>query len=364
VEAAAGAQRTLQPAKVSYVKGLQLPIKPPYPPMEALSCEKIPQADGWQFEPKWDGFRCLAFRDGDTVFLQSKNGLPLGRYFPEVVEQVRAVRARKFVLDGELVVRDGRRLSFEELQLRLHPAASRVRKLAKEHPATYLVFDLLVDDRGTLLVNQPLRGRRSKLEAFARRYLRGSGIRLSKATTEQQVVNSWFASVGGALDGIIAKKLDADYRSGERSGALKIKKLRTADCVVGGFRWAGAGKVIGSLLLGLYDSKGILHHVGFTSGLSVAERKALVRTLKPLIRAPGFTGRAPGGPSRWATERTDEWEPLAPKLVVEVQFDHVSDDRFRHGTRLLRFRPDKSPRQCTLEQLHSTGSASLLKLSV
>jgi ATP-dependent DNA ligase len=345
------------------MKGLKLPIKPPFAPMEALSCETIPTGEGWQYEPKWDGFRCVAFRDGNNVFLQSKNGLPLGRYFPEVVEHLRAIGAKRFVLDGELVVRDGKNLSFEELQLRLHPAESRVRKLASEHPATYLVFDLLVDEQGKSLVKRPLSERRPQLESFAERYFRGAGIRLSKATRQRRVVNGWFESVGGALDGIIAKRLDADYRLGERTAAQKIKKLRTADCVVGGFRYASSGKVIGSLLLGLYDKRGLLHHVGFTSGLSADERKALVRKLEPLIRPPGFTGRAPGGPSRWSTERTEEWEPLAPKLVVEVTFDHVSDDRFRHGTGLVRWRPDKSPRQCTMDQLSSHGSASLLKLS-
>ncbi len=344
-------------------KKMRLPITPPYPPMETRSSETIPTGDEWQYEPKWDGFRCLVFRDGDEIFLQSKNGLPLARYFPEMVEHVRALKAKKFVLDGELVIRVGKSLSFEELQNRLHPAESRVRKLSREHPASYLVFDLLADDRGTSLVAMPLRERRRRLEAFAKRYFSGGSIRLSKATKQRRVVDTWLSSVGGALDGIIAKRLDLDYRSGDRTGAQKIKKLRTADCVVGGFRYASGSKVIGSLLLGLFDDRGLLNHVGFTSGLSVDERKTLVRTLKPLIRPPGFTGRAPGGPSRWSTDRTDQWEPLAPKLVVEVSFDHVSDDRFRHGTRLLRWRPDKSPRQCTMEQLESAGGASVLKLS-
>lgn len=342
---------------------MKLPVLPPYPPMETLSSESIPSGPSWLYEPKWDGFRCLAFRDGDEIFLQSKNGLPLARYFPEVVEHLRALGAKRFVLDGELIIRVGTSLSFEELQNRLHPAESRVRKLSREHPATYLVFDLLVDDHGSRLVTLPLRERRQRLEAFAKRYLHGGGVRLSKATKQRRVVDGWFASVGGALDGIIAKRLDAEYRSGERTAAQKIKKLRTADCVIGGFRYASNSKVIGSLLLGLYDGDGLLNHVGFTSGLSAEERKALVRKLKPLIKKPGFTGRSPGGPSRWSTERSDQWEPLAPKLVVEVSFDHVSDERFRHGTRLLRWRPDKAPRQCTMDQLHSPAAASVLKLS-
>jgi ATP-dependent DNA ligase len=332
--------------------------------MEALSAEKIPDGDNWLYEPKWDGFRCLAFRDGSEVFLQSKNGLPLARYFPEMVEHVRAVGASKFVLDGELVIRDGRQLSFEELQNRIHPAESRVKKLAKEHPATFLVFDLLVDADGKLLTSLLLRDRRSKLERFAKRYLGGDDIRLSKASTQRKMVDRWFAMVGGSLDGIMAKRLDCEYRSGDRKGAQKIKKLRSADCVVGGFRYASNAKVIGSLLLGLYDKSGLLHHVGFTSGLSEDERKRLVAKLRPLIKPPGFTGNAPGGPSRWSTERSEAWEPLVPKLVVEVSYDHVSDDRFRHGTRLLRWRTDKSPRQCTMDQLNQSGTASVLKLTV
>jgi ATP-dependent DNA ligase len=205
--------------------------------------------------------------------------------------------------------------------------------------------------------------RRPKLEAFARRFLDGDAIRLSKASTQRKVVDRWFADVGGALDGVIAKRLDCEYRSGDRKGALKIKKLRSADCVVGGFRYASGAKIIGSLLLGLYDDDGKLDHVGFTSGLVDDERKRLVRTLKPLVKPPGFSGRAPGGPSRWSTDRSEQWEPLQPKLVVEVSYDHVSDGRFRHGTKLLRFRPDKSPRQCTMDQIEIKAGASVLKLS-
>ncbi|HEV2037403.1 MAG TPA: ATP-dependent DNA ligase, partial [Candidatus Eremiobacteraceae bacterium] len=291
------------------------------------------------------------------------NGLPLSRYFPEVVEQLKKLKAQRFVVDGELVIRTGSQLSFEELQMRIHPAESRVRTLAKEHPATFLVFDLLVDQDAKLLTKLSLRERRPKLETFARRFLIGDAIRLSKASTQRKVVDRWFASVGGALDGVIAKRLDSEYRSGDRKGAIKIKKLRSADCVVGGFRYASSAKVIGSLLLGLYDKEGKLNHVGFTSGLSDDERKRLVRILKPLIKPPGFTGNAPGGPSRWSTERSEQWEPLQPKLVVEVAYDHVSDDRFRHGTRLLRWRLDKSPKQCTMDQIKIRSGASLLKLS-
>lgn len=342
---------------------MNLPLQPPYPPMETLSVDAIPTGKEWLYEPKWDGFRALAFRDGDEVQLQSKNGLPLARYFPEVIDHLRAMKAQRFVLDGELVIRVGSQLSFEELQMRIHPAESRVRKLAQEHPATLLVFDLLVDEKGERLTDRTLRERRPKLEGFAKRFFAVPGIRLSKASTERKVVDRWFASVGGALDGIIAKRLDCEYRSGDRKGAVKVKKLRSADCVVGGFRYASNAKVIGSLLLGLYDREGKLNHVGFTSGLSAEERKELVRKLKPLIAPPGFSGRAPGGPSRWSTDRSEQWEPLKPKLVVEVSYDHVSDERFRHGTRLLRWRPDKAPRQCTMEQIENKAAASIMKLS-
>jgi ATP-dependent DNA ligase len=331
--------------------------------METQSVEAIPSGDGWQYEPKWDGFRCIAFKDGDEIFLQSRNGLPLARYFPEIVEALATIKARRFVLDGELVVRVGASLSFEELQMRLHPAASRVQRLAREHPATFIVFDLLVDNDARRLTELPLRERRPKLEDFSMRWLHHDRLRLSKASVKRSVVDRWFRSVGGALDGVIAKRLDATYRSGDRKGAVKIKKLRTADCVVGGFRYATNAKVVGSLLLGLYDAAGKLNHVGFTSGMSADERKAMASKLRPLVKPPGFTGRAPGGPSRWSTERTDEWEPLVPKLVVEVAYDHVSDERFRHGTRLLRFRPDKSPRRCTMDQIEITSAASVTKLT-
>jgi len=330
--------------------------------MEARSADAIPAGDGWLYEPKWDGFRCLAFRDGDEVFLQSKNGLPLARYFPEIADQIRRLKPDRFVLDGELVIRQGSELSFDALQNRLHPASSRVRKLAKETPATLLVFDLLVDERGKKITELPLGQRRPKLEAFARRFF-SKDIRLSKATHQRRVVDGWFSSVGGALDGIIAKRLGRGYLSGDRNGVVKVKKLRTADCVVGGFRYASNARVVGSLLLGLYDRSGKLNHVGFTSGLSAQERKRLLSVLRPLVKGPGFTGVTPGGPSRWSTERSDQWEPLAPKLVVEVSYDHVSDGRFRHGTRLLRFRPDKSPRQCGMDQITVKASASLLRLS-
>jgi ATP-dependent DNA ligase len=335
-------------------------LKPPLPPMEARSVEEIPADDGWQYEPKWDGFRCIAFRDDEQVYLQSKNGQPLARYFPDVVDAVAALPVKRFVLDGELVVPVSGALSFDELQLRLHPAASRVQKLAKARPATYIVFDVLAADGSH--VKQPLRERRDLLEKFARANFRSSkNVRLSPATTDLRIANEWFKKTGGDLDGIIAKRLDAAYASGERTAAVKIKQIRSADCVVGGFRYATGARVIGSLLLGLYGSDGLLHHVGFTSAFTREQRRELTKKFEALRKLPGFTGNAPGGPSRWSTERTGEWEPVTPKIVVEVAYDHFTGGRFRHGTRFLRWRPDKDPCQCTMDQVqHREGKAMAL----
>jgi ATP-dependent DNA ligase len=331
---------------------VSLPIEYPYPPMEAESVPALPAGTEWQYEPKWDGFRCLAFRDGDEVRIQSKAGKPLGRYFPDVVEDVASLEARRFVLDGEIVIPVDGRLSFDELLLRVHPAESRVRTLVEAHRARLVVFDLLVDERGRSLVRLALAERRARLEAFAARYFPKPGsIELSQASRRVDTARKWLAGGTGDLDGVVAKRLDLPYRSGERDGMVKVKRRRTADCVVGGYRYASKGGGIGSLLLGLYDEEGRLNHVGFCSSLSAAERRGLKEKLEQLRKPPGFTGRAPGGPSRWSTERSAEWEPLAPKLVVEVEYDHVSNERFRHGTRFVRWRPDKAPRQCTMEQL-------------
>jgi ATP-dependent DNA ligase len=330
--------------------------------MEALSIDEIPVGAEWQYEPKWDGFRCLAFRDGKRVVLQSKSGQPLGRYFPELLQALLELKAEKFVLDGEIVIPVGAGLSFDELLLRLHPAESRVRKLSAANPALLVTFDLLVDSKGEKLIAEPLSERRQRLEAFAKKYLgKAERLRLSPCTTDVRKARRWFASAGSSLDGIIAKRRDLPYLSGERDGMAKIKPLTTVDCVVGGFRYATKGKVIGSLLLGLYDDDGLLHHVGFMSGLRAEERKSLTPKLEALIQPPGFTGQAPGGPSRWSTKRSTEWQPLAPKLVVEVAYDHFTGGRFRHGTKLLRWRPDKSPKQCTFAQLSSSGK-NLLRL--
>jgi ATP-dependent DNA ligase len=329
--------------------------------MEARSVAEIPAGPEWQYEPKWDGFRCLAFRDGGKVELQSKSGQPFARYFPEIVAAIAALGSERFVLDGELVVPDDGAFSFDALLQRIHPAASRVKKLAAETPALFIVFDLLADERSTLL-DAPLQERRARLEAFARRALKGAPlVRLSPATTKLADAKAWLRRVGTTLDGIIAKRRDMPYRAGERDAVQKVKNYRTADCVVGGFRYAEGKPVVGSLLLGLYDDEGLLHHVGFTSAFAREDKPALTKKLEALVKPPGFTGNAPGGPSRWSTKRSAEWQPLKPKLVVEVSYDHFSGDRFRHGTRLLRWRPDKAPRQCTLEQVEQK-TANLMRL--
>ncbi|MGH9930563.1 MAG: ATP-dependent DNA ligase [Pyrinomonadaceae bacterium] len=331
---------------------MTLPIKPPYPPMDALLVSEIPAGDNWEYEPKWDGFRCLAFRDGKNIELQSKSGQALGRYFPEIVAALLKLRALKFVLDGELVIPVKGGLSFDDLLQRIHPAASRVAKLSQATPAHFIVFDLLVDEAGAPVYDSALSKRRQKLESFAKKYLATNpSIELSPKTKNIAVAREWLATSGVKLDGVIAKRLDLPYRSGERDGMQKVKRMRTADCVVGGFRYATKGKVVGSLLLGLYDEAGLLHHIGYTSSFNESEKRELTKKLEPLIAPPGFTGNKPGGPSRWSTKKTSEWEPLRMKLVVEVQYDHFTGGRFRHGTRFLRWRPDKKPKTCTVDQV-------------
>jgi len=342
---------------------MALLFKPPLPPMEARSVEQIPTGEGWQYEPKWDGFRCLAFRDNDDIFLQSKAGQPLARYFPDVAAALGRLRAPRFVLDGELVIPVGKSFSFDQLQLRLHPAASRVQKLAAAHPAIFIVFDLLAGTDGKSLLQSSLSERRRRLEQFAGKYFPNEKqIRLSPASCELKKAQKWFDKVGGDLDGIMAKRTDAAYASGERTAVVKIKQIRTADCVIGGFRYASGAKVIGSLLLGLYDDAGLLHHVGFTSGFAAADRPRLTKRFEALRKPPGFTGNAPGGPSRWSTERSGEWEPVAPKIVVEVTYDHFTGGRFRHGTKIIRWRNEKAPRQCTLDQVAGREGKSIALL--
>jgi len=318
-------------------------------PMEAKLVSELPAESGWQFEPKWDGFRCIAIRDGETVDLWAKSGKDLGRYFPEVVTLVKALPGKRFVLDGELMVVVDGVASFDALQQRLHPAESRVRKLSVETPAMLVAFDLLHHD-GKDLREQPLSERRKLLETFVEAVPKNPGLKLSPITTDHKTAEHWFSDLSRELDGVIAKRLDQAYESGERA-MLKIKHVRTADCVVGGFRYGTDSKLVGSLLLGLFNGAGKLDHVGFTSAIAAADKAELTKKLEALKGGPGFTGKAPGGPSRWSTERSTEWVPLKHELVVEVGYDQITGDRFRHGTRFVRWRPDKAPEQCTFEQL-------------
>jgi ATP-dependent DNA ligase len=330
----------------------------PIAPMEALLAEALPDGPGWQYEPKWDGFRCIAVRSGGDVELWSKSGKPLARYFPEVAAMFARLKAREFILDGELLIVTGGAVSFDALQMRLHPAESRIRKLSAETPAMFMAFDCLAIGK-KLLGSQPLSERRASLEKLLAAE-KETDLQLSPATTDRDRAIGWLERTGGALDGVIAKRLDLPYRPGERA-MVKVKQRRTADCVVGGFRYAAKGSQVGSLLLGLYDDAGLLHHVGYTSSIAAKDRAAWTKELEALVAKPGFTGNAPGGPSRWATERSAEWQPLKPALVVEVLYDQVTAGRFRHGTKLLRRRPDKSPRQCTMEQLAPPLTPSQLK---
>ena len=315
--------------------------------MEARSAAELPSGEGWWFEPKWDGFRCLARREGDEVTLQAKSGKPLARYFPEVVEAVRTIPQDRFIIDGEILIRADRGYSFEDLQMRLHPSESRIRNLAAATPASLMLFAMLragEDDLAPL----PLAERHKRLAQFMKALPRDLALARSEGTADRARAQAWLDA--GDIEGIVAKRLDEAYRPGERA-MVKVKRIRTADCVVGGFRYATGSKLVGSLLLGLYNEAGLLDHVGFTSGLAAVDKPDLTRRLEALRGAPGFTGSSPGGPSRWATERSAEWVPLRPELVVEVSFDHVSGGRFRHGTRLLRFRPDKAPEQCRMDQI-------------
>lgn len=331
----------------------------PIAPMEALLVEALPDPPGWFYEPKWDGFRAIVAREGDRIEIWSKSGKPLARYFPEVVEAISSLEQRDLLLDGELVIPIGDRLSFDALQARLHPAASRIARLSRETPAQLILFDCLRLGSKDLR-EAPLATRRAALEALHAEIARPDLI-LSPVATSLDQAEQWLAASGGALDGVIAKPRDEAYRAGERA-MRKVKQVRTADCVVGGYRKSAKGGVA-SLLLGLYDDRGKLDLVGFTSSFPAAEREALARKLKPCEGGPGFTGKAPGGPSRWNPDKSGEYIPLRHDLIAEVVYDQVTSGRFRHGTRLLRWRPDKAPRQCTRDQLiREVRPAELLEL--
>ncbi|HEX2358701.1 MAG TPA: ATP-dependent DNA ligase [Solirubrobacterales bacterium] len=320
---------------------MALPLKPPIKPQLALSRKALPEGEEWCYEPKYDGFRALAFVDGDHVYLQSRGGRPLLRYFPELV-----FPEGRYVIDGELVILDdGGREEFDALQNRLHPAESRVRMLAEQTPALFRAFDLLAVDRRKLL-DKPFRERRDELK---QRVL-GSGRRKRNGSVELTPLVSSPAKAAEWLEsgeGVIAKQLDATYRPGERKGMVKVKRVRTIDCVVVGWRPGKAAGTVGSLILGLYDKKGTLVPIGHTSGLKAKEKRDLVKTLKPYETGE----RGSGDPSRWDADRDLEWITLRPELVVEITYDHTSGGRIRHGSKILRWRDDKQPKDCTIDQL-------------
>ncbi|MDQ3946133.1 MAG: ATP-dependent DNA ligase [Actinomycetota bacterium] len=352
---------------------MDLPVMPPVAPMLAKLTRDLPPGEGMLFEPKWDGFRCIVFRDGAEVELGSRNERPITRYFPELLDPLRDQLPEKCVLDGEVVIagRNGR-LDFDALLQRIHPAESRVRLLAQQTPASLVVFDLLAVG-GEDLRPEPQAERRRRLEEILAKAR--PPLHLTPVTTDRDVAAEWFSAFEGAgLDGVVAKPVDLPYRENERV-MLKVKHERTADCVVAGFRWHKSGGVIGSLLLGLYDDKGDLHHVGVTAAFPMAQRKALVDTLAP-YRDNALDGhpwaawatamdegtRMPGAQSRWNAGRDLSWEPLRPELVVEVRYDHLQGDRFRHATQFVRFRDDREPTSCTYAQLEEVPPAELARI--
>ena len=330
---------------------MTLPFRLPFPVMEAVASEDLPTGENWLYEPKWDGFRCLIFKDGSRVDLQSKSGRPLTRYFPEVAETAARLRPATLVLDTELVIEERDGTSFDDLLQRIHPAASRITKLAQARPACAVVSDILVDADGRLLIAEPLRVRRRRLERLASVFDHTPGFLLAPATRDIEEARRWLQDPRAALDGILAKRLDEPYRGGQRA-AIRVKRKRTAYCVVGGYRLAPGGKTLGSVLLGLYDDEGLLHHVGFTATFRGPERERVLLRLQELGTGPGFSGRAPGGHAPWS-ERSAEWEPVAPTLVVEVEYERFGSGRFRHGTRFVCWRPDRDPRACTFADVET-----------
>jgi ATP-dependent DNA ligase len=342
--------------------------------MLAKAADDLPSGDGWLFEPKWDGFRCVVFRDGDEVELGSRNERPLTRYFPELPAALRAALPERAVVDGELVVPGTTGLDFDALQQRIHPAASRVNRLAEETPAHFLAFDLLaVGDED--LRERPMVERRRLLEAALRPE---PTVHLSPATTDRDTASAWFSQFEGAgLDGIVAKRVEQAYRPDERV-MIKVKHRRTADCVVAGFRWHKDGQGIGSLLLGLHDDEGVLHHVGVCGSFTAKARRALVDELAPLrdgalddhpwrewadaMAHATAAGRMPGGPSRWNAQKDMSWEPLRPERVCEVTFTQLTNGRFRHNAQFVRWRPDREPASCRYDQLEVATPLELATL--
>ncbi len=327
---------------------MTLPVAPPLEPMLARAAEQIPAGPGGRYEPKWDGFRAIVFRDGAEMHVASRNGQPLQRFFPEILDPLRAALPAAAVVDGEIIIATPRGLDFDALQMRLHPAASRVARLASETPATVILFDLLGEGSDDLR-GRPLVTRRELLLGAV---IANARVALTPQTADLDEATDWFTRYEGAgLDGIIAKPEDSTYRSGER-GWTKVKHLRTVDCVVGGYRLGVKGDGVGSLLLGLYDKHGVLHLAGHTSSFSAQERRDLVRLLEPLTGGESFGhGRTPGAPSRWSGGKDAAWTAVKPELVCEVSFDHLQGQRFRHAARFLRWRDDREPSTCTFDQL-------------
>jgi ATP-dependent DNA ligase len=361
-----------------YRDGVKLPFDPPIEPMLAKPADALPEGDGWLFEPKWDGFRAIVFRDGDETYIQSRDLKPLNRYFPELEAPIKASLPNRAILDGEVVIAGDGGLQFEALLLRIHPAESRVRMLAEQAPASFVAWDLLALDDVDLRAT-PQGERRALLE----RALSGTldpSVHLTPATTDRALAVDWFDRFEGAgLDGVIAKRLEGTYQPGKRA-MIKVKHQRTADCAVAGFRWHknGPGTHIGSLLLGLYDDGGKLHHVGVTSSFSWDRRAALAEELEPLRRnaldghpwkewaewaelgaADASGQRLPGATSRWNRGKDLSWEPLRLERVAEVAYDHLQGDRFRHGTTFQRWRPDRQPADCRYDQLEETAAFEL-----
>ncbi len=349
---------------------MTFPIAPPVEPMLSAAAESLPEGEGWLFEPKWDGFRTLVFRDGDEILLQSRDLKPMNRYFPELIEPLKSALPERCVVDGEIVIAGKRGLDFEALLLRIHPAASRVKLLAEQTPAAYVTWDLLALGKDDLR-EQPLAKRHEKLVKSVK-----PPVHISPSTLDRAVAEDWFDRFEGAgLDGVMAKRLDEPYLAGERA-MIKVKHRRTADCVVAGFRWHknGPGTMVGSLLLGLYDKKGALHHVGVTAAFTTKMRKDLVEELAPLRKnalknhpwrdwAEAQSGqRMPGAQSRWNAGKDLSWEPLRPERAVEVAYDHMQGDRFRHAAQFVRWRPDKPPEDCRYDQLEVTTPYELARI--
>jgi ATP-dependent DNA ligase len=335
---------------------VSLPFDPPLEPMLARAAPEIPRDGSWLYEPKWDGFRAIVFRDGEKVHVASRNALALERYFPELSDPLRDALPDRCIVDGEVVIATDHGLDFDALQLRIHPAASRVKMLSEQTPASVVLFDLLALGDADLRERPLEERRRGLMEAIAS----SPSVGVTPQTVDADEAAQWFMRYEGAgLDGVVAKDPAGTYRPGERRW-IKVKHLRTVDCVVGGFRVAKTGDGIGSLLLGLYDADGALHHVGHTSSFDAAERRAILEQLQPLVGGESFgQGRTPGGPSRWSRSADSAWTSVSPEIVCEVSFDHLQGGRFRHASRFLRWRPDKAPRSCDFEQLSPPEEFSL-----